>query len=77
MGKSPLLNYRIMHKILLHFGFEKVRQKGSHVFYKHPDGRTTTIPNHKGRDLAKPLIRAIISDMEISLDELIKSLSDI
>jgi len=34
MGKIPALNYRIMHKILVKPGFEKTRQKGSHVFYK-------------------------------------------
>ncbi|WP_371136142.1 type II toxin-antitoxin system HicA family toxin [Devosia sp.] len=34
-------------------GFERVRQKGSHVFYRHPDGRTTTVPDHSGRDLAQ------------------------
>lgn len=27
-------------------GFKPVRQCGSHVRWKHPDGRATTIPNH-------------------------------
>jgi predicted RNA binding protein YcfA (HicA-like mRNA interferase family) len=31
----------------------RVRQKASHVFYRHPDGRTTTVPRHKRRDLAE------------------------
>lgn len=35
--------------MLLQLGFRKERQKGSHVFYRHPDGRTTTLPNHPGR----------------------------
>jgi predicted RNA binding protein YcfA (HicA-like mRNA interferase family) len=30
-----------MEKLLFQLGFEMVRQKGSHVFYRHPDGRTT------------------------------------
>ncbi|MHB8384362.1 MAG: type II toxin-antitoxin system HicA family toxin [Candidatus Binataceae bacterium] len=29
-------------------GFVAARQKGSHVFFKHPDGRTTTVPRHRG-----------------------------
>jgi predicted RNA binding protein YcfA (HicA-like mRNA interferase family) len=33
-----------MEKILLKMGFEKIRQKGSHVFYRNQDGRTTTVP---------------------------------
>jgi hypothetical protein len=31
----------------------RVRQKASHVFYRPPDGRTTTVPRHKRRDLAE------------------------
>jgi len=50
-------------------GFEKTRQKGSHAFYKHPDGRTTTIPHHPGRELSRPLIREILREIEISVDE--------
>jgi predicted RNA binding protein YcfA (HicA-like mRNA interferase family) len=43
-----------------------VRQKGSHVFYRHSDGRTTTVPNHSGRDLARPLIREILREIELT-----------
>jgi hypothetical protein len=31
-------------KLLFRLGFKRVRQKGSHVFYRYPDGRTTTVP---------------------------------
>jgi predicted RNA binding protein YcfA (HicA-like mRNA interferase family) len=57
-----------MEKVLLNLGFECVRQKGSHVFYRHPDGRTTTLPNHPGRDLARPLIREILREIELTPD---------
>jgi len=50
-------------------GFERIRQKGSHVFYKHPDGRTTTVPHHRGRVLACPLIREILREIKITVDE--------
>ncbi len=33
-------------KVAQKLGFEKVRQKGSHARWKHPDGRSTTIPVH-------------------------------
>ena len=55
-----------MDSFLLRMGFESVRQKGSHVFYRHPDGRTTTLPNHPGRDLARPLIREVLREIELS-----------
>ncbi len=58
-----------MEKLLFKLGFEKVRQKGSHVFYRHPDGRTTSVPHHRGRDLARPLIKEILREIELSSDE--------
>ncbi|KCZ70831.1 putative periplasmic or secreted lipoprotein [Candidatus Methanoperedens nitroreducens] len=55
-----------MEKLLLKLSFERARQKGSHVFYRHPDGRTTTVPHHRGRDLARPLIKEILKEIELS-----------
>ena len=46
MSRLSLVNFREMDKLLLYLGFVAVRQKGSHVFYRHADGRTTTVPNH-------------------------------
>jgi predicted RNA binding protein YcfA (HicA-like mRNA interferase family) len=60
---------RVMDRMLSKLGFARVRQKGSHVFYRHADGRTTTVPHHKGRDLAVPLVRAILTDIRISPDD--------
>jgi len=31
-------------KILKQQGFEKIRQKGSHIFFRNSEGRTTVIP---------------------------------
>ncbi|NOR48944.1 MAG: addiction module toxin, HicA family [Methanosarcinaceae archaeon] len=66
MTRLKIINARKMEKLLLKLGFEKVRQKGSHAFYRHPDGRTTTIPHHSGRDLARPLIKEILREIELS-----------
>jgi len=60
-------------KVLEKMGFEKVRQKGSHVRLKHPDGRVTTVPIHKGRDIPKGLLRKIIrEDLGLTVDEFLK-----
>ena len=69
MSRLPVVNFKKMEKILFHLGFVAVRQKGSHIFYRHPDGRTTTLPNHPGRDLARPLVREILREIEISPEE--------
>jgi predicted RNA binding protein YcfA (HicA-like mRNA interferase family) len=60
---------RVMDRALRKLGFARVRQKGSHVFYRHADGRTTTVPHHKSRDLAVPLVRAILADIRVSPDD--------
>ena len=66
-----------MEKVLIRLGFNHVRQKGSHVFYRHHDGRTTTVPNHPGRDLARPLIREILREIDITPEQFRKELEKI
>jgi len=46
--KLPLLSAYELAKILKKIGFELIRQKGSHMFFKHSDGRTTVVPRHPG-----------------------------
>lgn len=77
MSRLPIVKARTMEKLLLRLGFIVVRQKGSHIFYRHPDGRTTTVPHHRGKDLARPLIREILREIELSPDEFIKVLRDL
>jgi predicted RNA binding protein YcfA (HicA-like mRNA interferase family) len=77
MSRLPVVNYRKMNAVLARLGFEITRQKGSHVFYRHNDGRTTTVPNHPGRDLPKPLIRKILQDIDLSVDEFQDELDEI
>ncbi len=60
MSKLPVLSGREVIKSLNKIGFEVVRQKGSHIYLRHADGRTTTVPIHKGRDLDRGLLRKII-----------------
>ncbi len=77
MSHLPVVNFRKMEKILLKMGFVAVRQKGSHVFYRHPDGRTTTLPNHPGRDLARPLLREILREIRITPEEFIQLIDNL
>ena len=69
MSKLKLINAKRMEKQLLTQGLVKVRQKGSHVFHRPPDGRTTTLPHHKGRLLARPLIREILREVDITVEQ--------
>lgn len=65
MSRLPIVDFRMMERLLVRLGFQAARRKGSHVFYRHPDGRTTTVPDHAGRDLARPLIREILREIEL------------
>lgn len=64
MSRLPIVDCKRMEKVLFRLGFAMVRQKGSHVFYRHADGRTTTLPHHSGNDLARPLIREILREID-------------
>ena len=77
MIRLPIVNFKTMEKVLLRLGFEAVRQKRSHAFYRHPDGRTTTLPNHPGRDLARPLIREILREIELTPEQFREELEKI
>ncbi|MCL2080685.1 MAG: type II toxin-antitoxin system HicA family toxin [Oscillospiraceae bacterium] len=56
-----------MCKLLENDGFAAIRQKGSHRFYRHADGRTTVVPMH-AVDLDRSLIRKILKDIDMSID---------
>jgi len=77
MTRLPILNAKTLEKILYHLGFERVRQKGSHVFYRHPNGKTTTIPHHTGRDLARPLLREILREINLTPEQFLDELKNI
>jgi len=73
MTKLPLLNARELAKILKKLGFELKRQEGSHMFFEHPDGRTTVIPSHGGEDIDRGLLNKIVKhDLQMSREEFMK-----
>lgn len=71
MGKLPVLKPREVCAILESLGFVLIRQRGSHMQYRHADGRGTTVPNHPGRDISPFLLRQIARDIGITADEFI------
>ena len=77
MTHLPIVDFKTMEKVLLYLGFQVIRQKGSHVFYRHPDGKTTTVPNHPGRDLARPLIREILREIKLTPEQFLQELDKI
>lgn len=76
MKRLPLLRPQEITKALIEMGFEKPRkQSGSHMFFRHPDGRTTVIPNHPGEKIDRRLLNKILrKDLQISREEFEKHL---
>ena len=74
MGKKyPILKPLEVVTILEKLGFQEVRQRGSHKQMRHSDGRCTTVPCHKGRDLSPRRLRQISKDIGITVDEFLQS----
>jgi len=59
-------------KTLVKLGFEPRHTKGSHVFLKHFDGRTTTVPVHAGEEIDRRLLKKIAADIEMNTEEFMK-----
>ncbi|AFW96391.1 MULTISPECIES: type II toxin-antitoxin system HicA family toxin [Nostocales] len=60
---------KTLEKVAKKLGFEKIRQKGSHARWKHPDGRATTIPIHGNAEIGGWLFQEILNQLEITEDE--------
>ena len=71
MPKLPGVNHLRAMKALEKAGFKVVRIKGSHHILEHPDdpARRTTVPLHKGKDIPRGLMRRIISDVGLTVEE--------
>ncbi|MCX8044349.1 MAG: type II toxin-antitoxin system HicA family toxin [Desulfobacterota bacterium] len=72
MGKMAVLKPREVAAILERLGFVEVRQRGSHKQFRHPDGRSTTVPFHPRRDISPILLRQIAKDVGLTVEELLE-----
>ena len=59
-NKIPVIRATQLSKTIQKMGFTFIRQKGSHMFYAHADGRTTVIPNHPSETLDRGLLLKIV-----------------
>ena len=69
MTKLVVISGKEMCKLLEGLGFEKIYGKGSHIRFKHPDGRRTVVPVHGNEDLGRGLLREILRQVNLSKEE--------
>ncbi|MDP3992543.1 MAG: type II toxin-antitoxin system HicA family toxin [Nanoarchaeota archaeon] len=74
MAKLPRISGRELCKILEKIGFKKIYGKGSHVRFKHPDGRRTVVPIHSNEDIGPGLLAAILKQIRLTREEFEKLL---
>jgi predicted RNA binding protein YcfA (HicA-like mRNA interferase family) len=73
MTRLPRLKGKELVRILQRIGFQVIRTRGSHVFLAHADGRVTTVPVHSGETIGPGLLRSILRDVELFVDDLIRN----
>lgn len=68
--KHPKVNARQLIKILEQKGFSFSRQSGSHAIYINEEGLRTTVPVHGKKDLGIGLLKQIMKDTDLSVEDL-------
>jgi predicted RNA binding protein YcfA (HicA-like mRNA interferase family) len=72
MSKLPSLTARKVVRALTRAGFVEDRQRGSHLIMIHPETKPrTVVPVHPGRTIKESLLRAIVRDANLSVDQFI------
>ena len=74
MSTFPAITGPKLIKVLKKFGFERIRQRGSHHFLQHPDGRCTVVPVHRGETIGRGLFAQILHDCELTRKDIEKEL---
>ena len=75
MSRLPGVTGQEIVRALSRVGFEVVRQRGSHLFLKHADGRSTVVPIHSGETLGPGILSKILRDVDLTREEFRKLLA--
>ena len=69
MSKLPSISAREAVRAFEQLGYERDRQRGSHIVLRHRDSpyRRLVVPDH--RTLAKGTLRALIREAGLTIDE--------
>ncbi|MFB6246046.1 MAG: type II toxin-antitoxin system HicA family toxin [Candidatus Pacearchaeota archaeon] len=70
----PLITAKKLIKFLKKEGFQFIRQKESHAFYRNPDGRTTVVPIHSVRKIKIGLLKGILNEIKVSREYFLKNI---
>jgi len=72
--KLPRITAAEVIRALEKAGFFLARQSGSHKIYKNQEGKRATVPYHSGKVLHPKVLRSILTDADLTIEELIELL---
>lgn len=67
--KLPRVTAAEVIRVLEKQGFRLSRQSGSHKIYKNDQGKRVTLPFHAGKILHPKVLKAILADAELTIEE--------
>lgn len=77
MSRLRLLPYRELRKIAEAAGFQWVRCEGSHNTFRNAHGRIVVIPDHGSQVIVRPLLRKILRDIGMGVEEYNRIVEDL
>ena len=77
MTRLRLVSYKEARKVAERAGFKWQRCQGSHNVFKNQQGRVVVIPDHGLQVIVRPLLRKILRDLGLSVDEYHKILDNL
>lgn len=70
VNELPRITAKEIITVLEKAGFILSRQSGSHKIYKHQNGKRATVPFHSGKILHPKILKSILRDVDISIEQL-------
>ena len=74
MTRIPALRAGEIVRALRRLGFERMRQKGSHIRLRHPDGRLASVPDHGSRELRREFVLNILKQAGVEVGDFLAAL---
>jgi len=69
-ARLPRLTAQEVMRVIERKGFVLVRQSGSHKIFRNSEGTRITLPFHSGKILHPKLLKSILEDAGLSVDDL-------
>lgn len=74
--KLPRVTAKQLMGVLKKLGFRLVRSSGSHHIFRNKKGIRVTVPVHTGKIIHPKILKRIIADINIPIDEFERLLKD-